>query len=64
MIPAASQALDRLNVRILAAEAIGQALGHAAGDEAPGWVTVYQDQIEGLREAAEALEVVLRKGEP
>jgi hypothetical protein len=59
MLPEIRQALDELTVRLVAADAIGQALVHAAAEEPPAWVFVYRDQLEGVREAAEALETAL-----
>jgi hypothetical protein len=53
-------AMDALNVRLVAADAIGQAMDAAAGDNPPAWVHVYRAQVETIREAAEALECLLR----
>ena len=61
-----SQVLDlvnQLNDRLVAADAIGQAFDLAGGDSAPPWVYVFRTQIEAIREAAEALETVVRRGE-
>ncbi len=57
---ALSLAVDALNARLVAAEAIGDALELAGGDTSPPWVYVYQTQIEGIREAAEVLETLTR----
>jgi hypothetical protein len=53
------QLIDRLNERLNAADCIGQALDHAAGDAPPSWVFVYRGQVEANREATEALETHL-----
>lgn len=57
------QAIDRLNDRLIAAECIGQALDLASGETPPAWVVVFQSQIEAIREAAEALETLVRRGQ-
>jgi NAD(P)-dependent dehydrogenase (short-subunit alcohol dehydrogenase family) len=59
MLPETRQALDELTARLVAADAIGQALAHAAAEEPPAWVFVYRHQLEAVREAAEALETAL-----
>jgi hypothetical protein len=53
-------AVDALNDRLIAAEAIGDALDLAAGESSPAWVYVYQSQIEAIRGASEALETLVR----
>ncbi len=53
-------AVDALNARLVDAWAIGEALGHAGGDNPPAWVSVYQSQIEAIREASEVLETLTR----
>lgn len=53
-------AVDVLNDRLIAADAIGEALDLAGGDEAPAWVRVFRDQIEAIRGASEALECLVR----
>lgn len=57
------KAVDRLNERLIAAECIGQALDLAGGETSPAWVQVFQSQIEAIREAAEALETLVRRGQ-
>ena len=57
------QAMDCLNDKLLAADSIGQAFDMAGGETSPAWVTVYRDQVEAIREAAEALETLLRKAD-
>ncbi|WP_180126979.1 hypothetical protein [Rhodoferax sp. BLA1] len=54
------RAVDALNDRLIAAGAIGEALDLAGGESPPAWVAVYQSQIEAIREAAEALETLVR----
>jgi hypothetical protein len=54
------RAVDALNDRLIAADAIGEALDLAGGDEAPAWVRVFKSQIEAIREASEALECLVR----
>jgi hypothetical protein len=56
------RALDALNDRLVAAEAIGDALDLAGGESAPAWVYVYRDQIQAIQEAAEVLETLIRRG--
>jgi hypothetical protein len=57
------QAVNQLNERLVAADCIGQAF-ELAGAEAPAaWVTVYRDQIETIRQAAEQLEMLVRRGD-
>ena len=54
------RALGVLNDRLIHAEAIGEALDLAGGDEAPAWVHVYCGQVATILEASEALETLLR----
>ena len=57
------QAVDLLNRRLVLADSIGQAVIDAAGSgESPAWVDVYRSQVEAIREAAEALECLVRRG--
>lgn len=56
-------AIDGLNDRLVAADSIGEALDLAGGEEPPPWVRVYRDQVEAIRVAAEAVEVLVRRGE-
>ncbi|MDD2917945.1 hypothetical protein [Rhodoferax sp.] len=53
-------AVDVLNDRLIAADAIGEALDLAGGEDAPAWVRVFRNQIEAIREASEALECLVR----
>lgn len=55
-------AVDLLNDRLIAADAIGEALDLAGGDAPPAWVHVFRSQIESIREAAEVLECLVRRG--
>ena len=55
------RALGVLNDRLIHAEAIGDALDLAGGDEAPAWVHVYRGQVATILEASEALETLLRE---
>jgi Flp pilus assembly protein TadB len=57
------EAVDQLNDRLIAAHAIGEALDLAGGETAPAWVHVFRTQIEAIREAAEALETLVRRSE-
>lgn len=62
-MPELRQAIDQLNDRICAACAIGEALDAAAGpDGGPPWVYVYRDQLEAIRDAAEAVELAFHRG--
>ena len=54
------RALDVMHDRLVTADAIGQAFETAGGQEAAAWVQVYRVQIEGIRQACEALETLLR----
>lgn len=55
------QALDLVGLRLCAAESIANALVEALGDAPePAWVSMYRDQVFGLREATEALETALQ----
>jgi hypothetical protein len=51
-----NEALVELNARLVLADAIGEALDLAAGDQPAPWVHVYRLQVESIREASEALE--------
>lgn len=55
------QAVDALNDRLVIAGSIGEAFDLAGGEDAPPWVYVYRQQIEAIRGASEALEVLLRQ---
>lgn len=54
------QALDVLNARLCSAQSIGEAMDAAAGDSYPPWLSVYRDQVEAIRSAAEGLESLIR----
>jgi hypothetical protein len=54
-----SEALDALRERLVAADAVGQALDAAGGDQVPPWVFVYRDQVRAIEGASEALEAAL-----
>lgn len=53
-------AVDVLNDRLVAADAIGEALDLAGGENVPVWVHVFRTQVESIRAAAEAVEVLVR----
>ena len=53
-------AVDTLNDRLLMAHAIGESLDAAAGEASPPWVYVFREQVESIRAAAEAVELVAR----
>lgn len=55
-------AVGALNDRLVAADAICGALDAAGGENPPPWVYVFRDQVEAIRVAAEALEVLIRGG--
>lgn len=55
------EACSTLNDRLVLAECIGQSFDAIDGTNAPPWVFVYQTQIAAIREAAEALEVLVRQ---
>lgn len=55
-------AVDVLNDRLVAADAIGEALDLAGGETPPAWVSVYRHQVEAIREAAESVETLVRRG--
>jgi hypothetical protein len=59
MPDAVMQALEALRVRIVNADAVGQALQDAAGEETPSWVFVYRSQVGDVEAASEALEAAL-----
>lgn len=54
------RAVDDLNDRLIAAEAIGDALYLAGGEAAPAWVQVYRVQIAAITQTAETLETLVR----
>lgn len=60
---AVMSALHVLNDRLVAADAVCAALDAAGEGDPPKWVYVFRDQVEGIRVAAEALEVLLRGGD-
>lgn len=53
-------AVDVLNDRLLAADAIAKALDLAGDGDPPPWVYVFRDQIEGINTAAETVESLIR----
>ena len=56
------EAVNVLNDRLVLADSIGESFdlaGSANEGHAPAWVYVYRQQIEAIREAAEALETLL-----
>jgi len=55
-------AVDVLNDRLVMAHAIGESLDAAAGETVPPWVYVFREQVEAIRSAAEAVEIVARGG--
>jgi len=55
-------AVGTLNDRLVSADAICGALDAAGGENPPPWVYVFRDQVEAIRVAAEALEVLIRGG--
>ncbi len=58
-----TEALTGLNYRIDLADSIGQALDLAAGEAAPPWVWVFREQVQAIRDAAEALELAMNARE-
>ena len=56
-------AVDVLNDRLLAADAIGKALDLAGDGDPPPWVQVFCSQIETIRQAAESVEILARRGD-
>lgn len=56
------EAVELLSERLMVAGTIGEAFDQVAGEVAPAWVQVYQRQIEGIRAAAEEVEVFVRRG--
>lgn len=66
MSPSIHSALDALNRRLVNADAVGQALDLAGGENPPMWVYVFRDQIAMIQGASEVLEQLLSKqqGEP
>ncbi len=59
MIAPIREAVNSLNERLVMADCIGQALDIAGENDAPPWVYVFRQQVEAIREAAEALETLL-----
>lgn len=58
------QAVSALNDRLVMASAIGDALDLAASqDDPPPWVYVFREQIDGIRQAAEAVELAMNATE-
>lgn len=55
-------AVDALNERLLVADSIAGSLEAAAGQEPPMWVHLFRQQVDGLQQAAEALEQLVRQG--
>ncbi len=51
-------AVNALNDRLVMAHAIGESLEAAAGETAPAWVYVFREQVEAIRVAAEAVEIL------
>ena len=62
MSTAVQLAINYLNDRLVNADSIGCALDMAAGGNPPPWVEMYRSQLEGIREASEALESLLHGG--
>ena len=58
-----TQALDALNARLVHADCVGESLALAGGDDSPAWVYVFRTQVEGIREAAEHLETLIRRAQ-
>lgn len=52
-----AQAIALLDQRLTAAETIGHSLDLAGGEDAPPWVFLFREQISGIREASEALQM-------
>ncbi len=61
---AVNLALVALNARLVEADTIGCALDMATGDSPQPWVTLYRDQLEGITQAAVAVEHAVRGGVP
>ena len=57
---AVNLALGVLNARLVEADTIGRALDMAGGDSPQSWVTLFRDQLEGITQAADALECIIR----
>lgn len=55
-------AVGSLNERLVTADAIGKALDLAGGEDPPAWVYVFRGQVEAIRAAAEALELLINGG--
>jgi len=59
---AIGEAVNALNDRLILAHAIGETFDAAAGETAPPWVFVFREQIEAIRQAAEAVEMLISRG--
>jgi hypothetical protein len=57
-----SLAVDALNHRLVLADAIGDAMDAASGNNAPPWVYVFREQVEAIRQAAEVVETLIARG--
>ncbi|MBZ4209555.1 MAG: hypothetical protein D4R79_08845 [Comamonadaceae bacterium] len=55
-------AVNTLNDRLILAHAIGESLDSAGGEAAPPWVFVFREQVEAIRQAAEAVETLTSGG--
>lgn len=60
---AINKAVNVLNDRLIAADAIGKALDLAGDGDPPPWVYVFCSQIEAIRQAAEVVECLVHEGE-
>jgi len=60
---ALKDAINALNDRLIDADAIGEALDLSGGESAPAWVQVFRTQVERIREAAEAVEMLVNRQE-
>ena len=58
---AIGEAVNALNDRLILAHAIGESLDAAGGETAPPWVLVFREQIEAIRQAAEAVETLISR---
>lgn len=61
---AVNLALAALNARLVEADTIARTLDMAAGDSPQPWVTLFCDQLEGITQAADALECIIRGVHP
>jgi hypothetical protein len=59
---AIGEAVNALNDRLILAHAIGESLDAASGEAATPWVFVYREQVEAIRQAAEAVETLISRG--